>query len=167
MIGKLYKRPLCIASGFAVPWITLISPNWLSLSGIAPSWAVLWLLPWAIEEGSFSASMAGLCLGLGLDSMTLGGPSQAPALILLGYWWGFLAQRGPKIEGSLKLGLLAWIGSVFLGFTLWIQILFINKGIPFEGFPSWGLNILLLNAMVTGLIAPIISSWLLLSWRRR
>jgi len=164
-MAKLYKRPLFIASALFIPWVTIFSPKWLSLSGVSPSWSILWLLPWSIETGSIPAAIAGLCLGLVLDSITLGGITQVPALIILGWWWGRLGNRGPKLDGSLKLGLLAWIGSVFLSFTLWLQILLINKGSPFPGFNTWGFETLLLKSLITGLLAPIIVSWLLLIWR--
>ena len=167
-MAKLYQRPICLASVLLVPWLTLASPTWLSLSGFGPSWSILWLLPWAIEGGQLSGAIAGLCIGLVLDGLSLGGPTQVPALIFLGFWWGHLGTRGrgPKIEGSLKLGLLAWAGSVVLSLTIWIQVLIINKGAPFDGFNAWGLNTLLSNAIVTGLLAPIVASWLLLLWRR-
>ncbi len=164
---NLYKRPICLITGLLVPLITLASPNWLSLSGVAPNWSILWLLPWAMLNGPLSAAIAGLLLGLALDALNLGGASHAPVLFLLGLWWGNVAQRGPKVEGSLKLGLLAWIGSVFLGFSICIQIFLFNNGAPFDGFFVWGLNTLLSKAIITGLLAPIVSSWLLLAWTRR
>ena len=57
-MARLHKRAFYLGSGFLVPWLTLVGPNWISLTGIGPCWAVLWLLPWALEEGQFSEAEA-------------------------------------------------------------------------------------------------------------
>ena len=89
----LPRHPICVASALVVPFLALASPPWLAIDGVGPAWAVLWLLPWALVEGPVSGALSGVALGLVLDGLNLGGVSQVPALLLLGWWWGPCAGR--------------------------------------------------------------------------
>ena len=117
----LTRQPLLVASALLVPLLVLGSPGWLSLDGVAPCWAVLWLLPWAVSDGPLSGACAGLALGLLMDALYSGGVTQAPALLLLGWWWGRIGRRAPPIQRSFSLGLLALLGTALLGLTLMLQ----------------------------------------------
>ncbi|MED5562676.1 MAG: rod shape-determining protein MreD [Cyanobacteriota bacterium] len=165
-MARLHQQPLCLASSLFVPWLTLASPTWLNLSGVGPCWAVLWLLPWALVDGPVSGLTAGLCLGLVLDGLNLGGASQLPALMALGWWWGRLGRRAPPIQGSFNLGLLAWIGTALVGLSLWLQTLLIQFDSSVSWLHSWGLHTFLAQSLITGLVAPLLVSWMLLILRR-
>ena len=146
---------------------TLSAPPWLTISGVAPAWSVLWLLPWALVDGPGSGVMAGLGLGLVLDGLSLDGGSQAPALMLLGWWWGRLGRRASPIQRSLNLGLLAWIGAVVVGLAVLAQI-WLSQGFVLDpGLRSWGFQTLACQSLITALLAPLLVSWQLLLWRRR
>ena len=80
------SRSIWSLSSLLVPFFTLLSPKWLTVAGVGPCWAVLWLLPWSLEEGISSAIFAGFLLGLLLDATTVGGSTFLPALIGLGWW---------------------------------------------------------------------------------
>ena len=164
---SLYKRPICVASAFAVPLLTLLSPTWLSLSGIGPYWAVLWLLPWAIVDGPFSAAIAGFCLGLVQDGINLPGVTQIPVLVFLGLWWGRIGRQSPPIEQSFNLGLLAWIGTVAAGLSFWVQILLSRQVEKNDWLHAWAWHTLLSQALLTGLLAPLVGSLLFLFWSKR
>ena len=84
-MARLHRQPICVASGLLVPLISLAAPSWLSLGGVLPSWAVLWLLPWALVDGPVSGVIAGAAMGLILDGLNVGDASQVPALMLLGW----------------------------------------------------------------------------------
>ncbi len=146
----------------AVPFLTLYRPPWLSVSGIGPNWSVLWLLPWALEKGQISGAFAGFCLGLILDAIHLDGPTQIPSLIILGFWWGRLGSQGKLIEGIFYLGLLAWIGSVAVAFSIWIQTIFLVKESTFFHFHERAFHTSLTQAIITSLIAPLVCSLSLL-----
>ena len=120
-MAVLSRQPWCVVSALAVPLLTLASPAWLTLSGVPPAWSVLWLLPWALVDGRLSAILAGLGLGLLLDGLHPGPVSLIPGLMLLGWWWGRLGRRGPPIQRSFSLGLLALIGTVILDLSLMLQ----------------------------------------------
>jgi rod shape-determining protein MreD len=165
-MGVLHRQRWCGATGLAVPLLTLASPAFLKIAGVAPSWAVLWLLPWALVDGPASGAIAGLCLGLVLDGLHLGLASEVPVLMLLGWWWGRLGRRGRPIQRSLNLGLLAWIGSMALGLSLWLQLR-LFQGLDAPLLQHWAWQLCLVQAVLTGLLAPMLASWQLLIWRRR
>ena len=147
--------------------LSLIAPSWVLLMGVGPSWEVLWLLPWALVDGSVSGILAGVSLGLILDGISLGGPTQIPALVILGWWWGRLGKLGAPIERTLNIGLLAWLGTVFLGLSIALQTLWID---PLDFNPDlkiWIWKNLLIQAFLTGLFAPLIASLGLLRWRQQ
>jgi len=165
-MARLHQQPICVASALLVPLLTLATPAWLTLSGVAPSWAILWLLPWALVDGPVSAVIAAVCVGLVLDGLSGSGLSQVPALMVLGWWWGRQGRRGRPIQRSLNLGLLAWLGTMVLDLSLWLQLRLL-QGLDAPLLQHWAWQVCLLQALLTGLLAPMLASWQLLIWRRR
>jgi hypothetical protein len=195
-MALLSRQPLCAATALLVPLLTLASPGWLKLAGVAPAWAVLWLLPWALVEGRLPGVLAGFALGLLLDGLHHGVVSQIPALMLLGWWWGRIGRRGPPIRRSFGLALLALVGCAGLNLSLmlqWALLSWQRAGealVPLVGTPAalsaagvnpsllavpgwhWddlrgaGLHILLAQTLLTALLAPMLCSLQLLLWRQ-
>jgi rod shape-determining protein MreD len=161
-MGVLHRQRWCGATGLVVPLLTLASPAFLKIAGVAPSWAVLWLLPWALVDGPASGAIAGLCLGLVLDGLHLGLVSELPVLTLLGWWWGRIGRRGVPIERSYSLGLLALLGALLLGASVLLQLYWAGQLPLVEA----GLHTLVAQSLITGLLAPLLCSLLLLRWRR-
>ena len=159
-MGVLHRQRWCGATGLAVPLLTLASPGFLKIAGVAPCWAVLWLLPWALVDGPRSGAIAGLALGLVLDALHLGDATEVPVLLLLGWWWGRLGRLGAPIERSFSLGLLALLGSLALGGSLLLQFHLQGQ------WPQAGFHTLLAQTLITALLAPMICSLLLLRWRQ-
>ena len=145
--------------------MSLFAPSWLSLGGVRPSWGVLWLLPWAVESGPLLGLLAGISIGLVLDAISLLGITHVPAFLLLGFWWGRLGMKGSPIENSLNFGFLAWIGSVVVAISLFAQQLLKLKA-PAELFISWSWHTVLAKSIITGLLAPVACSWVVLLLRR-
>ena len=164
---RYHRKHFVFLTALFVPFLRYISPGFFSLMGVGPSWAVLWLLPWALAEGSFSGALAGASLGLILDAISLGDATQVPALVILGFWWGRLGRVGIKLEKIFALGLLGWIGSILLGLSLWLQLFFVKESGSLILFNAWSLHTLLAQSIMTSLLAPIVSSWLLLLFRSR
>ena len=182
----LTRQPWQAASLLLVPFLVLANPTWLTLAGVPPCWPVLWLLPWALVDGRRSALLLSAVLGLLLDSLHPGPVSWLPGLLPLAWWWGPLSTRRPAIERSLSLGLLAMLGSAFLSLSLMLQWLAWGWGFPWTGpmgagpdpavlaRPGWtwqdlntaGLHVLFAQTLLTALLAPLVCSLLLLTWRR-
>lgn len=186
-MGLLSRQPLCLASLLLVPLLSLASPGWLTLSGIGPAWAVLWLLPWALVDGPLPGLLAGVAAGLLVDSLHPGAVSQWPALMLLGLWWGRIGRRGPPLERSFSLGLLAMLGCLLLDLSLVLQWLAgsvlgrAERVVSGDGIdasllasPGWhaadlseaGVHVVLARMLLTGLLAPVLCSLQLVLWRQ-
>ena len=146
-----------------VPILTFFSPSFISLFGVSPCWVVLWLLPWSLKKGEFSAVFAALLFGLLLDGISLSGASHVPILIILGFWWGRLGRKGSQIKQSFLLGLLSWVGTLLFGLSLWFQTILIDQSDL--SFVFWGLHTLLAQSFITALFAPLLCSWMLLILR--
>jgi rod shape-determining protein MreD len=156
----LWRRGWCLATGLAVPLLALVSPSWLQLDAIGPAWAVLWLLPWALVDGPISGGLVGAGLGLLLDGVHSSSVTLMPALLLLGWWWGRLGRRSVVSERSVSLALLALAGSLVLGGSVLLQLQLLNQ------LPATALQMLWAQALITGLLAPLVCSLELLFWRQ-
>ena len=160
-MSSLALRGWTAATALLVPLLTLASPGFLKLGNGGPAWAVLWLLPWALVDGARSGVLAGLLLGLVLDGLHLGPVSQIPALMVLGWWWGRMGRKGLPIERSFSLGLLALLGSAFVGLTLILQLAVFGE-LQGPVLYTW-----LSQTLLTALLAPMVCSLQLLLWRRQ
>jgi rod shape-determining protein MreD len=157
---SLARQPWCVASALLVPWFSLGTPDWLKLAGVAPAWAVLWLLPWALVDGPVSGTLAGLGVGLMQDALHPGPLSTLPALVLLGWWWGRLGRRS-RIQRSFNLGLLALLGSALLAGSLILQ----QRLWQLQDPAAW--HTLLAQSLLTAVLAPVLCSLQLRLWRSR
>ncbi|MEX1316482.1 MAG: rod shape-determining protein MreD [Synechococcaceae cyanobacterium] len=159
-MSGLARQRWTLATVLVVPLLVLAAPGPVQLAGVPPSWAVIWLLPWALADGPLSGALLGVVLGLLLDGLHPGPLSQLPVLALLGWWWGRLGRRGPAIERSFSLGLLALLGTALLGLSLWLQQLLWGQA------SAAALHTLLAQTLLTGLLAPMLCSLQLLLWRQ-
>ena len=159
-MSSLVRHRWTLATALLVPLLVLAAPAPLRLAGVPPCWAVLWLLPWALVDGPITGAVAGLGLGVLLDGLHPGLITQAPALTLLGWWWGRLGRRSPPIERSFNLGLLALLGAALQGGVIWVQQLW------WGGTHGAALHTLLAQTLLTGLLAPLVCSLQLLLWRQ-
>ena len=164
---RFNKRFLYQFLALLVPFLTFFSPAWLTLTGVGPRWAELWLLPWALVQGPFAGAFSGLLLGLLLDSMNIGVTTNIPALIILGYWWGRLGREDKFEEKFFVLGFLAWIASFFSGLSIWVQDIFLEKGSYMPFFNIWAFKTVLAGSIMTGLIAPLLCSHIIIFFLKR
>ena len=160
-MADLWRRGWCLATGLLVPALVLAAPRWLQLDAVGPAWAVLWLLPWALVDGPLSGALVGAALGLLLDGVHRGAVSEVPALVLLGWWWGRLGRRDVVLERSVSLALLALVGSLVLGSSVMLQLLVVGT------WPTGAFQTLWAQALITGLLAPLVCSLWLLLWRQQ
>ena len=166
MINRFEKLAFTV-SLISIPCLFIVSPKWLTLQGVEPNWAVLWLLPWALNHGKIFGLFFGCCLGLFLDGLIVGNITQVPAFVLLGFWWGHLGSQGKPIELSLNLGLLAFLGTIISGLSFWLQYIFLESVGNSSWFNTWAFHTLLAQSILTGLIAPVICSVFLLARKRK
>ena len=159
---KNYKKKLSYISFIFIPIVYLWDPNWLGFLGIQPYWPLFWLLPWSILYGSFNGAIAGLFLGLTLDSISPDSSfTQIPGLVLCGLWFGKFSNCRNTLAALFRYGLVCSIGSFLCGSLYFSQVLiknFSNNNISLY-FP--GIRNIFAQVFITGLLAPLLCTWLL------
>ena len=149
-----------------LPAFIIISPDWLKINGITPCWPIILLLPYSINNSPWKAAIASILLGIFIDSFTIGDVSYVPSLLLLSIVWSTYGLHNKKIELFLNIGLIAIFGTAFVGFSIWAQKIFLYSDLRNNWFHSWSIFVLISEVIITGLVAPFFSSWLLISYKK-
>ena len=163
---KNKKKLLIILTIICLQFCISISPDWLKINGITPCWPVILLLPFSLKNSPWIAAIASLLLGVFLDSFTISDVSYIPSLFLLSLIWSIYGLHNKKIELFLNIGLMAIFGTAFVGLSIWIQKIFLYSVLRNNWFHSWSIFVLISEVIVTGLVAPFFSSWLLLTYKK-
>ena len=163
---KNKKKLLIFFSIICLPAFIILSPNWLKINGISPCWPVILLLPFSIKNPPWRASMASIIMGVFIDSFTISDVSHIPSLLLLSFFWSQYGLRNKKIEYFLNIGLMAIFGTAFVGLSIWIQKIIMYGVLRDNWFHSWSIYVLISEVIITGLVAPFCSSWLLLAYKK-
>ena len=144
----------------------VLSPNWLKINGISPCWPVIFLLPFSLKNRPWKSSIASVLLGIFVDSFTISDVSYIPSLFILSLVWSRYGLYNQKIELSLNIGLMSILGTAFVGLSIWIQKIIIHSVLRNNWFHSWSIYVLISEVIITGLVAPFFSSWLLLTYKK-
>ena len=163
---KNNKKLLIFFSIICLPAFIIISPDWLKLNGITPCWPVIFLLPFSLKNSPWRASIAGVSMGFFIDSFTISDVSYIPSLFILSLVWSQYGLHNKKIEYFLNIGLMAILGTAFVGFSIWVQKIIMYSILRNNWFHSWSVYVLISEVIITGLVAPFFSSWILLSCKK-
>jgi len=113
------------------------------------------------------AALAAILLGIFLDSFTISDVSHIPSLLLLSLAWSTYGLHNNKIESLLNIGLMAIFGTTLLGLSIWVQRIIFYSVLRNDWFHSWSIYVLISEVIITGLVAPFFSSWLLLTYKKK
>ena len=150
-----------------LPAFIIISPDWLKINGTSPCWPVILLLPFSLQNGLWKSSIAALALGIFVDSFTISDVSYIPSLFILSLIWSKYGLHNKKIELFFSIGLMAIFGTTLVGFSIWIQKIILYSHLRSNWFHSWSIYVLISEVIITGLVAPLFSSWLLLAHKKK
>ena len=165
-MARNYKLFLIIVTAICLPVLILVSPDWLKINGISPCWPVIWLLPFSLKNSRFKSAIVAIFLGILIDSFTIGDVSYIPSLLILSLVWSQYGLHNKKIEFFFSIGLMAIFGTAFVGVSIWIQKVILYSILRNNWFHSWSLYVLFSEVIITGLIAPFFSSWLLITYKK-
>ena len=160
------KKLLIFFILICLPFLIISSPDWLKINGIAPCWPVVFLLPFSLQNSPFRSAIAAIIMGIFIDSFTVGNASYIPSLFLLSLVWSQYGLHNKKIELYLNIGLMAIFGTAFVGLSIWIQKIILYNSLRNDWFYSWSIYVLISEVIITGLVAPFFSSWLLLTYKK-
>ena len=160
------KKILTLFTIICLPVFLISSPDWLKINGIQPCWPVILLLPFSIKNPPWKSAIASILLGIFADSFTISDVSYIPSLFLLSLVWSQYGLHNKKIELFLSIGLMAIFGTILVGFSIWIQKIILYTDLRDDLFYSWSIYALLSEVIITGLVAPFVSSWLLITYKK-
>ena len=144
----------------------ILSPNWIKINGISPCWPVIFLLPFSLKNNPWRSAIASISLGILFDSFTVSDASYIPALFFLSLVWSQYGLHNKKIELFLNIGLMAIFGTAFVGMSIWTQTIILHSILRNNWFHSWAIYVLICEVIITGLVAPFFSSWLLFTYKK-
>ena len=165
-MAKNSKKLIIIFTIICLPAFAIISPDWLKINGITPCWPVVFLLPFSLKNSPLIAAMVSILLGIFIDSFTISDVSYIPSLFLLSVVWSTYGLHNKKIESFLNIGLMAIFGTAFVGLSIWVQKIILYSVLRNNLFHSWSIYVLISEVIITGLVAPLFSSWLLLAYEK-
>ena len=166
MMLKNNKKILIFFILIFLQFCIITAPDWLKINGITPCWPVILLLPFSLKNSPFKAAIASVSLGIFIDSFTISDVSYVPSLLLLSIVWSTYGLHNKKIQLFLNIGLMAIFGTAFVGFSIWFQKIFLYSDLRNNWFHSWSIFVLISEVIITGLVAPFFSSWLLLTYKK-
>ena len=160
------KKILIFCTAICLPLLFILSPDWLKINGISPCWPVIFLLPFSLQNNPFRSSIASISLGILFDSFTVSDASYIPSLFFLSLVWSQYGLHNKKIELFLNIGLMAIFGTALVGLSIWVQKIILHSILRNNWFHSWSLYVLICEVIITGLLAPFFSSWLLSTYKK-
>ena len=124
------------------------------------------LLPFSLKNPPWRAASAAIITGVFVDSFTISDVSYVPSLLLLSLVWSTYGLHNKKIELFLNIGLMAIFGTAIVGTSIWVQKIFLYSDLRNNWFHSWSIFVLISEVIITGLVAPFFSSWLLFTYKK-
>jgi hypothetical protein len=61
---------------------------------------------------------------------------------------------------------MAILGTAFVGFSICLQKILLYGTLRNNWFYSWSIYVLICEVIITGLVSPFFSSWLLLTYKK-
>ena len=165
-MGRKNKKILLFLTTIFLPFFIILSPDWIKINGISPCWPVVFLLPFSLKNSPWISAFASITLGIFMDSFTVSDASYVPSLLLLSFLWSQYGLHNKKIELFLNIGLMAIFGTALVGFSIWAQKIILYSILRNNWFHSWSIYVLISELIITGLVAPFFSSWLLLTYKK-
>ena len=165
-MNRKRKNILIFCIAICLPFLIIVSPNWLKINGISPCWPVVFLLPFSLKNVRWRSAIAAILLGVLFDSFTVGDASYLPSLFLLSLIWSQYGLHNKKIELFLNIGLMAILGTVVVGLSIWVQKIILHSILRNNWFHSWSIYVLICEVIITGLVAPFFSSWLFSTYKK-
>ena len=160
------KKLLNFFAAICLPAFMIASPDWLKINGIQPCWPVVWLLPFSLKNNRWRSIIASILLGIFVDSFIISDVSYIPALFFLSLVWSQYGLHNKKIELFLSIGLMAIFGTALVGLSFWFQKIILYSILRNNWFHSWSIYVLISEVIITGLVAPFFSSWLLFTYKK-
>ena len=160
------KKILIFFTVFCLPLVIISSPEWLKINGISPCWPVIFLLPISFNNNPFRSSLISILFGIFIDSFTLSDASYIPSLLIFSLVCSQYGLNKKKIDLFLNIGLISMFGTAFVGISIWVQKIILYSILRNNWFHSWSIYVVITEVIITGIVAPFFSTWLLFTYQK-
>tara|TARA_B100000965_G_scaffold247226_1_gene207642 strand:+ start:203 stop:706 length:504 start_codon:yes stop_codon:yes gene_type:complete len=156
------KKILIFFTIFCLPLVIISSPEWFELNGISPCWPVIFLLPFSLKSNPYRSAFISIFLGIFIDSFILSDASYIPSLLIFSLVCSQYGLSKKKIDLFLNIGLISMFGTALVGISMWFQEIILHSILRNNWFHSWSIYVVIAEVIITGLVAPFVSTWLFL-----
>ena len=160
------KKILIFFTVLFLPLVIISSPEWFKINGISPCWPVIFLLPFLLNNNPFRSAFISILLGIFIDSFTLSDASYIPSLLIFSLACSQYGLNKKKIDLFLNIGLISMFGTALVGFSIWVQKIILYSILRNNWFHSWSIYVVIVEVIITGLVAPFFSTWLLFTYQK-
>ena len=160
------KKILILFTVVCLPLVIISSPEWFKINGISPCWPVIFLLPFSLKNNPFRSAFISILLGIFIDSFTLSDASYIPSLLIFSLVCSQYGLNKKKIDLFLNIGLISMFGTALVGISIWVQKIILYSILRNNWFHSWSIYVVIAEVIITGLVAPFFSTWLLFTYQK-
>ena len=160
------KKILILFTVVCLPLVIISSPAWFKINGISPCWPVIFLLPFSLNNNPFRSAFISILVGIFMDSFTLSDASYIPSLLIFSLVCSQYGLKKKKIDLFLNIGLISMFGTALVGISIWVQKIILYSILRNNWFHSWSIYVVIAEVIITGLVAPFFSTWLLFTYQK-
>lgn len=135
----------------------------MELLGIGPNWLLIWVVAWSVKRTALQGAIAGLCLGLIQDGMTVPSPTHALSLAIAGILTARIQKQKYIQEDFISIALIVFGMAVIVetvtAIQFSLQIFFGNgRGSYIILAETWLYHqqVALSSAILSSLWAPVV-----------
>ncbi|HEY9890038.1 MAG TPA: rod shape-determining protein MreD [Candidatus Obscuribacterales bacterium] len=134
----------------------------MQLSGVSPSWLLIWLVAWSVQRTGLEGAIAGFILGLMQDGVTGYFPTHTLGLTLAGFLTARIQKQRFIQEDFVSVAIIVFGMTVIAQTMMALQIsahYLIVSNSPYPGLPEIWLQhqrIALSSAILSSLWAPAV-----------
>ena len=166
MMIRKNKKILIFFTVVCLPLVIILSPEWFKINGISPCWPVIFLLPFSLNNNPFRSAFISILVGIFMDSFTLSDASYIPSLLIFSLVCSQYGLNKKKIDLFLNIGLISMFGTALVGISIWVQKIILYSILRNNWFHSWSIYVVIAEVIITGLVAPFFSTWLLFTYQK-
>lgn len=135
----------------------------MELLGVGPNWLLIWVIAWSLKRSAFQGALAGICLGLIQDGLTVPVPTHTISLAIAGILTARLQKQKYIQEDFISVAMIVFGMAVVVETVMAIQF---SLGVLMNRLPSiyfiltetwlYHQQVALSSAILSSLWAPVI-----------
>ncbi|NET08681.1 MAG: rod shape-determining protein MreD [Merismopedia sp. SIO2A8] len=135
----------------------------MELLGVGPNWLLIWVVAWSLQRTPFQGAIAGLCLGLMQDGLTVHHPTHTLSLAIAGFLTARLQKQKYIQEDFISVAMIVFGMAVVVETIMALQF---SLSVLLDQLPSSYLiltetwiyhqQVALSSAILSSLWAPVV-----------